>query len=131
MREGRRRSSSPRVGWSMPTVFVLLPLLVIGGALLSLLAIRQREASGRLQVIRQEISMQEEERKELEALVQYLSSPTFTEREAREKLGLAKPGESVIIVPERPQETILPAGETAPPPDTTPNPIRWSRYFFR
>ena len=74
------------------------------------------------------------ESKNLEAtrLDSSFAASGIVEREARLKLGLQKPGESVIIVRD---VTPLPEGKSAEPteaPATSPpsNPEKWWRYFF-
>ena len=82
--------------------------------------------------LRQEVTVAEQEHRELQDLIDYLSSPTFQEREARLKLGLKKSGERVIVVPGDSNTNQTTAGST----DTTAaaqagtNPARWWQYFF-
>ena len=95
-----------------------------------------RELFNRIQV-NQEISRLEQQVRELESrktrltnLIEYFEIPLFQEQEAREKLGLAKPGESVVVVPTT--NTSLDAsprvGDDAAAPKT--NPKKWWQYFF-
>lgn len=89
--------------------------------------------------LRQEISILEKQIAELESqnrsLGEYVASintESFQEKEARKRLNLQKPGESLLIIPETktlsnevPDNTIL--NTTA---KGKSNPIRWWRYFF-
>jgi cell division protein FtsB len=63
---------------------------------------------------------------ELTSLIQYLNTPEYKEKEAREKLNLAKEGEHVVV---------LPGGEVASAKDEKPqeqpaNYKLWLDYFF-
>jgi cell division protein FtsB len=73
----------------------------------------------------------EKEQAELLKLKQEVDSPEFAEREAREKLGLAKPGEIVVVLP---PEDILrklsPDYDQEEYIEEQPIYIRWSRLFF-
>jgi len=89
--------------------------------------------------LRQEISILEKQIAELESqnrsLGEYVASintESFQEKEARKRLNLQKPGESLLIIPETktlsnevPDNTIL--NTTA---KGKSNPIRWWQYFF-
>lgn len=96
-----------------------------------------RELYNRIQV-NQEISRLEQQVRELESrktrltnLIEYFESPLFQEQEAREKLGLAKPGESVVVVP---TTNTSPTASASGTDETTgseiANPKKWWQYFF-
>lgn len=97
-----------------------------------------RELYRRIEV-NQEISRLEQQIRELESrktrltnLIEYFESPLFQEQEAREKLGLAKPGESVVIVPGTNASTTVQENDSDEPSATkTPNPKKWWQYFFQ
>ena len=65
-------------------------------------------------------------------LVDKLKTSDFLEQEARLKLGLKKPGENVVVVPEHEPVREPEAGlETLPSEESEPgNPELWWRYFF-
>ncbi|HKZ34300.1 MAG TPA: septum formation initiator family protein [Patescibacteria group bacterium] len=54
----------------------------------------------RIQKMKQDLQEIAKENETLQQEVQYYQSEEFVEKEAREKLNLVKPGETVIIVPE-------------------------------
>lgn len=61
-----------------------------------------------------------------------IESDEFIEKEAREKLGLAKPGETVVVLPD--QETLkklAPKLEEETFPEELPIWRRWVEMFFR
>ena len=59
-----------------------------------------------------QIELLKEQKDQLAYNIQYYKTDSFREREAREKLGLQLPGESVIIIPQKsPQATTSPKTE--------------------
>lgn len=115
-------------------------LLVMAGIVLFVLVAFLREAVHRYEVRQQitklqaEIGDLETKQKKLTDLIDFFSSPLFQEQEARQKLGKAKPGESVVIIP----LSNVNASPTHPSAAQAPqqqeqdvsNPARWWRYFF-
>lgn len=69
-----------------------------------------------------------QENQELKSQLEYVSSPSFIEKEAREKLGLAKEGEQVVVLPENVEEIVLPKEEEKP--EELPNWKKWLKLFF-
>lgn len=65
----------------------------------------------------------EKKNRELKEKLEFVQSPKFVEKEAREKLGLAKPGETVVIM--TPQEATSSAVEK-----NLPNWKKWWELFF-
>ncbi|MBI2195934.1 MAG: septum formation initiator family protein [Candidatus Levybacteria bacterium] len=66
---------------------------------------------------------QEQRGEELKKQLEFSQTPEFVEKEAREKLNLGKPGETMIILP--PFESTTSASEVA-----LPNWKKWLRLFF-
>lgn len=104
---------------------------IVGIALLLLLSVNLTRAQLRGRVIRSEIlKLQDEttalerERQSYEALIAFLQSPDFLEKEARRTLGYAKPGEQVVVI-EREQQEQLQQQE-----QPISNPRKWWVYFF-
>ncbi|QQG43009.1 MAG: septum formation initiator family protein [Candidatus Daviesbacteria bacterium] len=56
------------------------------------------------------------------------SSPEFIEQQARDKLGLSKEDEVVVVIPEEIIQKIL--SQTQPNVPRLPNPIGWWKVFF-
>lgn len=114
--------------------------LVVGGVVLLFIGVSfARETVRRAQVQQEirklegEVQRLEDQRTSLTKLIDYFQSPLFQEQEARQKLGLAKPGESVFIVPlsEGPAEVPGAANENDErAAEGASNPVRWWRYFF-
>ncbi len=80
---------------------------------------------------RERVEELEREQAQLLELKEKVESPEFVEKEAREKLGLAKPGEVVVVLP---SEDILrrlaPKIEEEEFVEALPIWKRWARMFF-
>jgi hypothetical protein len=93
---------------------------------------RRLDVNREIQRLQGRVQELEDRRTNLSNLIQFFQSPLYQEQEAREKLGLAKPGESVVVVP-LPGESQ--AGGIKTPEDALqtprmPNPQKWWEYFF-
>src|SRR3989337_2005949 len=79
-------------------LFLLIGIFLLGNLAQGIFdAWRGRE---RIQKMKQDLQEIAKENETLQQEVQYYQSEEFVEKEAREKLNLVKPGETVIIVPE-------------------------------
>ena len=73
------------------------------------------------------LSRLEEENQKLSQKLKDAQSPSYVERIAREKLGLIKEGEAIVLVP----KTQSPAGEgDQPTTEELPNWKKWWKLFF-
>ncbi len=72
----------------------------------------------------------ETKNKELKKKLSQIQTQEFIEKEARNKLGLGKPGETVIVIPDEKIKEILQASDSAKKA-RLPNPLGWWRVFFR
>lgn len=86
-------------------------------------------ASDRLSKIAEDVYRAEVKNKELKKKLSEIKSPQFIEEQARNKLGLAKEGETVVIIPDEKIKQILGATEAAQP--RLPNWLGWLRVFFK
>lgn len=82
-------------------------------------------AENRLKTTRERLDKAKADRQRLLREKRKVESNEFVEEEARNRLGMARPGERVIILPEDFQ-TPMPES----PKDTTPNWVKWWRLFF-
>jgi cell division protein DivIC len=64
--------------------------------------------------------------KQLESQLSYVQTKEFAEREARDKLGLVRPGETVVVIP---QNVLQAASAAAEPVPVVPNWMQWWRLF--
>jgi len=67
---------------------------------------KRKEFTSRLQVFEEKIQALQKKSQELKAKILQIGSENYLEKEARERLGLKKPGEEVVVVlpPEKNQE---------------------------
>ena len=70
----------------------------------------------------------EEKKKELSEKYQYYQTPEFIEEEARNKLNMAKPGETIVILPPNLEELLSRSKTQAEP--LIPNWKKWWNLFF-
>jgi cell division protein FtsB len=102
-------------------------IFLLGRAVYQNYLVRERIAN-----IEESIEALKAQNKRLENLIAYYQTETFRELEARSKLGLKKPGETVVALPENSDEE-APSG---PSPVRTqgefekPNYIKWWEYLF-
>lgn len=68
--------------------------------------------------------------KELKRKLKEIQSPLFIEEQVRNKLGLGKAGETIVIIPDEKIKQILGAYESAIPV-RLPNWLGWLRVFFK
>lgn len=81
------------------------------------------------------LAQAEAENKRLKKELEQVQSPGFVEEEARNKLGLIKPGEQVVMLPDRSTVDGQPGGEagsqfTETKDNNLPNWKQWWRLFF-
>lgn len=89
----------------------------------------------RIEALKQEIAILEQEKAHLTNLIAYYKTETFKELKTREELGLHKAGEQVLAVPVEPEEdtegtrTYFVAKQQTEE-QSPPNYVKWFRYFF-
>lgn len=67
--------------------------------------------------------------KELRKKLENIQSAQFIEEEARNRLGLGKMGETIVIIPDEKIKQILGTSESAQ--TRFPNPLGWLKVFFK
>lgn len=116
-----------------------LALFVGGAVFLCIIVAVTREMLRRYELhqeitsLQQEMESLESQKSELSKLIDYFGSPLFQEQEGREKLGLSKPGEHVVIVPlddETRLTTNTNADRKTEADPKASNPQEWWRFFF-
>ncbi len=110
-------------------LLALYLIFLIGRSVYTNFRVKQRVAE-----IEMEIGELKIEHQRLSNLIAYYQTETFRELEARSKLGLKKPGEIVIAVPENADEPLeeklrQPKDDPDQKPET-PNYIKWWEYIF-
>lgn len=115
------------------TICLLIGLYLIVSFSRDLWKLVQKE--GQIQKADLRLEKLEDQNQELEKKAQEVQMPEFIEKEAREKLGLAKEGETVVILPENFEQALRQAqgklelsSENAS--DDLPNWQKWWKLFF-
>lgn len=108
-------------------VLIVFAIVSVGRTTFDLLEKGKRidEAEGKVEQLKKEQEQLLEAKEEVE-------SDEFIEKEAREKLGLAKPGETVVVLPE--EETLRRLAPKERVEEVTAQPQIWQRWvemFFK
>lgn len=109
-------------------VIILVVIVVIYSLFNQIIA--TLNVSGRLNKVADSLSKAEIKNRELKNRLSQIKSPQFVEEVARNKLGLAKPGETVVIIPDEKIKEILGASDSAKEA-RLPNWLGWLRVFFK
>ncbi len=124
------------------TLFVLLLGFIWLSVQLVNVFYRKYKLNKEIVDLKAQISNSEKSNQQISAMFDYLGSPEFLEKEAREKLNMKRQGEEVVIVePEKEQATTtgmsldlnLPSAEQifANGKKEDSNFMKWWKYFFR
>lgn len=107
---------------------VIVIVLVIAYNLLR--QITQALKSGeRLSEATEELYKLQNKNQELKKKLPQIQSLDFIEQQARDKLGLSKKGETVVIIPEDKLKLVMGASASAQIPRLS-NPLGWLKVFF-
>lgn len=107
----------------IPLIIIVVLLLVIKNIAGSIISLRQ---NSKIVTQLQEAEIAEKKKKKfLEQQLYYVNTSQFIENEAREKLGMVKPGEHIVLAPPSAEEKI----ET-PTANYSPNWVKWWKLFF-
>lgn len=86
------------------------------------------QVNQQIQGLRKELGTLKSENSQLESMVWYLKTDAYKERQAREKLGLVKPGEKVVnIIPSKKPKIDV---EALPEEKPRSNWQKWLDFFF-
>lgn len=108
--------------------FVILVFITVA---LSKEIYRRYQINQEIQSVKNEIERLQKRNQELQALVDYLNSDSYKEIQARQNLGLQKPGEQAVAVqPPPPNEEIKAVSPSPNPQENLSNPEKWWNYFF-
>ncbi len=105
--------------------FVLTALVLLVGISLSKRLYQQHYLNSEISRLQNEIGAVEKQNAEFSELLRYLQTESFTEEEARLKLGLKKPGEEVVVITDQDD----PASKVDNNVGQS-NPLKWWFYFF-
>jgi len=108
------------------TIIILLGLVLVWrltGDLWRLIG-----ASRRVKIMEEKVAELEKEKKKLSSKYKYYQSLEFIEEEARNKLNMAKPGETIVVLPPNLSETLNHSKIQTEAP--LPNWKKWWNLFF-
>jgi cell division protein FtsB len=106
---------------------VLSVVLVLVMIMAAKILVQKRVIDNEVAKLQKQMDKAKQDNEQLSSLIQYLNTPEYKEKEAREKFNLAKEGEHVVV---------LPQGETAgasTQSNTETKPANyklWFNYFF-
>ena len=107
-------------------IVLLFILIALGKA-----ALKKHEVDTEIQNLQAQVSDLKGQDTELSGLIEYFKTQNFQERQARENLGLKKPGETVVAIPSNnAQDTPVFSEASGSETLTIPNPKKWWNYFF-
>ncbi len=105
-------------------------LIIIIGIGITKEIVRRVSLRNEINTLQKQITSLQAQNKSLGDYVASINTDSFQEREARKRLNLQKPGETLLIVP---QDTTHATDVTVATSSSTStsNPQRWWTYFFR
>jgi len=89
---------------------------------------RLAKASGQIKLAQDELAQAKSRNTKLLQQKKYYNSAEFIEEEARNKLNMARPGETIVILPKNLKKLVNGDQKKAPPP--LPNWQKWWQLFF-
>jgi cell division protein FtsB len=94
-------------------------------------ALKKHEVDTEIQKLQTQVSSLQNQDTELSGLIQYFKTQNFQERQAREDLGLKKPGETIVAIAST-NATDAPVFSDSAQSNTSQisNPKKWWNYFF-
>jgi len=123
----RRRSQ-----FFLKKVFPIAGFLLMFYTLFSLSKViwKNYQIEKELKDLKETVSVLEEENQHFSNLISYFKTDAYREKEARQKLGYKKPGESVVLVPnvEEPSSVSVYQEENTKPKSTSRS---WWDFFFK
>lgn len=109
-------------------ILIVLVCLVVAYSLIKQI-IEATKSGERLAKATDEVYRLEKKNKELKQKISQVQSSEFLEAEIRNRLGLAKKGETIVIIPEDKLKLVLGATQSAQ--IRLPNWLGWIKVFFR
>lgn len=111
-------------------IFLLIMALVLGILFVSVGKnyLHSREINREYSLLENEVKRLEGRNKEISSLLEFFKTDAFAEEEARLKLGLGKPGEAMVVIPE--SDKVLQEKEEEKNKESS-NPKKWWNYFFK
>ena len=121
---------------------ILLEIIILGYFMFNVgqEMFKRRDIEAEISKLDAEISKLEKDKNDLNFLLSYVQTDAFVEQEAREKLNLAKAGESLVLLPDADSSSEAALNAAAPAladysqsqaaPAVKSNLTKWWQYFF-
>lgn len=115
----------------LPNVFFIAGIVLLAVIFVSFSKdfVKVKKIDEEITALEDELLALQDKNIELGKFIQYLDSGAYAEKKARMELGLKKPGESVIVIPDAPEENSL-SGESLDDEEKISNFKKWLNYFF-
>ncbi|MEK7653117.1 MAG: septum formation initiator family protein [Patescibacteria group bacterium] len=119
---------------------ISLVLLILFGLNLVKELISRRQIDRQIRNLENEARRLQSDNEQISSLIESWSNKDYSEKEARLKLGLQKPGERTILILREGEDAITNeiGGDSekvgnilVPVEHELPNPVKWWRYFFK
>ncbi len=116
--------------------FVGIIVLILVSIALGKEIYRRYQINQEIKTVKSEIETLQKKNKELQVLVDYLNSDSYKEIQARQNLGLQKPGEQAVAIEAAPATEGAASTDTSKvvtavdPAHELSNPEKWWKYFF-
>lgn len=117
--------------------FFLLSIIVLSYTffVLGKMVYQNYEVNQQIENLEKEVAEVENENQKLSDLIAFFQTETFKEKEAREKLGVVKPGEKVLVFPEEENNEVsileTATGKDNEEDEEIPNYKKWWNFFFK
>ena len=113
---------------------ILPALVIVIGAYLTIVFSKDladlMRSRGRIEEVEQEVTRLEGEQRVLVEELERVRTPEYIEKEAREKLLMTKPGETIVLLPPDDEGVVLGLEEaTVSGEEDVPNWKKWARLF--
>jgi len=126
----REGETKPSFSASLQKAAAVIFLLILLGSLLKSMQ-RAKNAESLIEKSQAKLDKTKQEEKELQSKLEMTQSEAFIEEQLRDKLGLAKEGEIILVLPDdetlRKLAPIMPKEEKVKP---KPNYIKWLELFI-
>ncbi|MFA7286558.1 MAG: septum formation initiator family protein [Patescibacteria group bacterium] len=120
------RALLPTRSEAMPWLLGLfLVALLVGN---TRLLIRRQQIKTEVAELNEKATELQRSNQQLQSLLSYVQTDTYTEEQARVRFNLAKPGEKLFILPQEGEE--LAAGGEEPATESGSLIAKWWRFFF-
>ena len=117
----KRPAQRRKLGPIFALLFIIYMLFIVGKTVYKNYTLNKKVSN-----LQNEINSLEEENNTLKNKILYYQTESFKEKEARQRLGLQKPGEEVIVL--TPEEEQNQKQEEEKPKE--PNYKKWWKFFF-